>query len=170
MPESLEFIYEQDFDENGALFFLGSYGKTRAWQNPHSLGQVQAFASSVGNGAVSDIVGRKLSGVRTLNEAFSFFGIDLGEGRRLLPTCYTLMNRNSTTHVLMNWHIEGSNDKVNWTILDRRVYLPAVEEGVLGVRESAMLEQEQKALRLKGATNTWAIDMQVYDEIGEEGF
>jgi len=23
----------------------------------------------------------------------------------------------------MNWHLEGSNDKVNWEILDRRIYL-----------------------------------------------
>jgi hypothetical protein len=26
-----EFIYEYDFDENGALFFLGSFGKKRIW-------------------------------------------------------------------------------------------------------------------------------------------
>jgi hypothetical protein len=49
--------------------------------------------------------------------------VDLGQGRSLLPTCYTIRNRNSTTHVLMNWHLEGSNDKVNWEILDRRIYL-----------------------------------------------
>jgi hypothetical protein len=30
-----EFIYEYDFDENGALYFLGSFGKKRLWQNPH---------------------------------------------------------------------------------------------------------------------------------------
>lgn len=23
----------------------------------------------------------------------------------------------------MNWHLEGSNDKVNWIILDRRIYM-----------------------------------------------
>jgi len=23
----------------------------------------------------------------------------------------------------MNWHFEGSNDKINWNILDRRIYL-----------------------------------------------
>jgi len=33
------------------------------------------------------------------------------------------MNRNSTTHVLMNWHFEGSNDMKTWIILDRRIYL-----------------------------------------------
>jgi hypothetical protein len=33
-----EFIYEYDFDENGALFYLGSFGKKRLWQNPHLIG------------------------------------------------------------------------------------------------------------------------------------
>ena len=26
-----EFIYEYEFDENGALYFLGSFGKKRMW-------------------------------------------------------------------------------------------------------------------------------------------
>ena len=33
-----EFVYEHDFDENGALFFLGSFGKRKMWQNPHLIG------------------------------------------------------------------------------------------------------------------------------------
>lgn len=33
-----EFVYQYDFDDNGALYFLGSYGKTRIWQNPHAIG------------------------------------------------------------------------------------------------------------------------------------
>ena len=41
----------------------------------------------------------------------------------MLPSCYTIRNRNSTTNVLMNWHFEASNDRVNWAVLDRRVYL-----------------------------------------------
>jgi hypothetical protein len=58
-----------------------------------------------------------------LNEPFSFFGIDLGQGRTFAPSCYSLRNRNSSTHVLMNWHFEGSVDRVNWVLLDRRIYL-----------------------------------------------
>ena len=33
-----EFVFDFDFDENGALYFLGSYGKKRMYQNPHHLG------------------------------------------------------------------------------------------------------------------------------------
>jgi len=84
---------------------------------------VRAFASSIGSGYVDDIVGRSLSNCRTLNEPLSFVGVDFGEGRRVLPTAYSLRNRNSEAHILLNWHFEGSNDKINWNILDRRIYL-----------------------------------------------
>lgn len=84
---------------------------------------VRAFASSIGSGYVDDIVGRSLSNCRTLNEPLSFVGVDFGEGRRILPTSYSLRNRNSEAHILLNWHLEGSNDKINWNILDRRIYL-----------------------------------------------
>ena len=43
-----EFIFEYNFDEQGILYYLGSMGRRRLWQNPHSIGQVQAFASSIG--------------------------------------------------------------------------------------------------------------------------
>ena len=33
-----EFTFQSPFDENGALYFLGSFGKRRLWQNPHMLG------------------------------------------------------------------------------------------------------------------------------------
>ena len=49
-----------------------------------------------------------------------------------MPTCYSIRNRNITTHVLLNWHFEGSNDRFNWTVLDRRLYStgnPAEDEG-----------------------------------------
>jgi len=77
-PKVIEFIYDHDFDENGALYYLGTYGRKRPWQNPHALGLVQSFTSSIGNGKVEDIVGRYTVNCRTLNEAYSFFGVDLG--------------------------------------------------------------------------------------------
>lgn len=77
---------------------------------------------------------------RTGNEPFSYFGLDLGEGRQLLPTCYSIRNRNITTHVMLNWHFEGSNDKVNWTVLDRRLYLTG------NPSEDVNFEDEKKLL------------------------
>lgn len=109
-------------DENGALFFLASAGKKRLWFNPHASNQVHAFASSVGAGSVEDFVGRIATNCRTHNEPYSYYGVDFGEGRKLLPTCYTVRNRNSSTHCMLNWHMEASIDKTNWFTLDRRVY------------------------------------------------
>lgn len=93
-----EFIYEYDFDENGLLFFLGTYGKTRPWQNPHILGQTQVFSSSLGSGQLLDFVGRESTNLRTQNEAFSYFGIDLGTSRLFIPICYSIRNRNASTY------------------------------------------------------------------------
>lgn len=115
-------------DENGALYYLGSFGKSRVWQNPHLVAQVQAFASTIGAGSVEDLVGRTVTNCRTHNEPFSWFGVDLGKDRSLLPTAYTIRNRNATTHAMLNWHFEASNDKVNWTLLDRRIFLSGNNE------------------------------------------
>jgi hypothetical protein len=102
---------------------------------------------------------------RTGNEPFSYFGVDIGEGRQLLPTCYSLRNRAQTaTHTMLNWHFEGSNDKVNWTTLDRRLYLTGEPQ------VDAKTEEERKMLCQKGATTTWALDTDIYKEIGCDGF
>ena len=63
---------------------------------------------------------------------------------------------------MLNWHFEGSNDKVNWTVLDRRLYYTE------GSQED--FEEEKKLLCQKGAATTWGIDTEVYREIGLEGF
>ncbi len=155
-PKVIEFVYDHDFDENGALYYLGTYGRKRPWQNPHALGLVQCFTSSIGNGKVEDIVGRYTVNCRTLNEAYSFFGVDLGQGRFLAPSCYSVKNRNSETHVLMNWHLEASNDRINWVLLDRRIYLSDNPEF------NQAVQTEQKLLCQKGATSTWGVDPNIY--------
>ena len=35
-----KFFFDHNFDEKGALYYLGSLGKRRLWQNPHRLGLV----------------------------------------------------------------------------------------------------------------------------------
>lgn len=88
----------------------------------------------------------------------------MGEGRCLLPTCYSMRNRNASTYVCLNWHFEGSNDKMNWTVLDRRMYLSGNQD------EDIKFEEEREILCQKGATTTWGIDTDIYREIGFEGF
>ena len=123
MNRPKEFVFQSHFDEEGALYYLGSLGKSRPYQNPHTIEQVQAFSSSIGRGKPEDILGRQVGNCRTENEPFSYYGVDLGEGRRLLPTCYSIRNGIMTTNVMLSWQFEGSNDSVYWTALDRRHYL-----------------------------------------------
>lgn len=32
-----EFNFDYDFDENGVLYYLGTYGRRKNWQNPHLI-------------------------------------------------------------------------------------------------------------------------------------
>lgn len=57
----------------------------------------------------------------------------------------------------MNWQFEGSNDKVNWMILDRRIYLSDNENYNNEVKD------EQKSLQKPGNTSTWGIDQSIYN-------
>lgn len=67
----------------------------------------------------------------------------------------------------MNWHLEGSNDKSNWHVLDIRIYLPNNPGTQAPDHE---LEETQKQLKQKGATSTWSINTDIYRELGFDGF
>lgn len=79
------------------------------------------------------------------------------------------MNRNSNTHVLMNWHFEGSNDKLNWTVLDRRVYMPNQLDPT-GTENDYVDEEVIESLCQKQGTNTWGVDQNILQDIEEDGF
>ena len=121
----LEFNYSHDGDENGALYYLGTCGYKREWLNPHRLGLVKSYFSSLRTGGIDDFVGRVSGNCSTLNEKNSFMAVDLGEGRKLMPSCYSIINRlilfyiiffiieinrNLNTHVMLNWVLEASLD------------------------------------------------------------
>ena len=107
-------------------FTIWSRGKINLYRNPHEIGQVKVYCSSIGKGKVSDFVGRELVNLRTLNEAYSYFGVDLGEDRNLIPSCYSIKNRNSPAHVLLCWVLEASNDKVKFETIGREYSTPLI--------------------------------------------
>ena len=150
------FKYSYDFDENGALYYLGTRGKQYQYRNPHELQLVTAFGSSLSMGHISDFVGRNLVNLRTENEENSFLGVDLGENRTLLPTAYSLRNRNSSTHVLLCWNLEASNDRINFVILDTRLF-----NNVDNPQIHQKLEKERNLLKEPGCTSTWGISRKV---------
>ena len=153
------FKYTYDFDENGALYYLGTRGKTTIYRNPHELNLVTAFASSLSKGQISDFVGRNLVNLRTENEENSFFGVDLGENRTLVPVAYSLRNRNSSTHVMLCWNLEASNDKINFEILDTRIFSNAENPQI-----HQRLERERNLLKEPGCTSTWGISKKVKEK------
>jgi len=87
-----------------------------------------------------------------MNEPLSFMGLDLGEERYLFPTCYTIRNRISSTHVMLNWVLEGSNNGNDWFILDKRIHFSSDQEF------NVVMEKEREMLKIKGGTSTWGID------------
>ena len=158
------FKYTYDFDENGALYFLGTKGKRHQYRNPHEINMVKAFASSISKGQVSDFVGRNLVNLRTENEENSFFGVDLGKNRTLVPSAYSIRNRNSSSHVMLCWNLEASNDKINFEILDTRIF-----SDVNNPQIHQKLEKERNLLREPGCTSTWGISKKIKERF-PQGF
>ena len=158
------FKYTYDFDENWALYFLGTKGKRHQYRNPHEINMVKAFASSVSKGQVSDFVGRNLVNLRTENEENSFFGVDLGNNRTLVPTAYSLRNRNSSSHVMLCWNLEASNDRINFEILDTRIF-----SNTNNPKIHQKLEKERNLLKEPGCTSTWGISKKIRERF-PEGF
>ena len=158
------FKYTYDFDENGALYFLGTKGKRQQYRNPHEINMVKAFASSVSKGQVSDFVGRNLVNLRTENEENSFFGVDLGSNRTLVPSAYSIRNRNSSSHVMLCWNLEASNDRINFEILDTRIF-----SNTNNPKIHQKLEKERNLLKEPGCTSTWGISKKIRERF-PDGF
>ena len=153
------FKYEYDFDENGVFFHLGTMGKLSPYRNPNEIGQVKVFASSLGKGQLGDFVGRNLVNLRTLNEENSFFGVDLGEERFLIPSAYSIRNRNSSSHVMLCWNLEGSNDKMNFEVLDTRIF-----SNNTSAKYHQNLEKERNLLKQPGCTSTWGVSKKIREK------
>ena len=150
------FKYEYDFDENGVMYYLGTMGKTSPYKNPYEIGQVKVFASSIGKGSLGDFVGRNLVNLRTMNEESSYFGVDLGAERYLIPSSYSIKNRNSSGHVMLCWNLEGSNDKVNFEVLDTRIFANSSNP-----KFNQKFEKERNLLKQPGCTSTWGISTKI---------
>ena len=115
--------------------------------------------SSLGKGSLSDFVGRSLKNLRTNNEENSFFGVDLGQERYLIPSAYSLKNRNSSSHVLMCWSLEGSNDNSNYEVIDTRIFYSRTN-----AKYRQNLEKERNELQTPGCTSTWGISKKIKEK------
>ena len=146
-----EFSYEFDFDENGLLYYLATQGYSQKWINPHSLGEVRAFASSLSFGRIEDFVGRSGNSLRTGKDELAFLGLDLGSDRLFSPTAYTLMNSINPSYACLNWQFEASVNRSRWKVLDRRVHSTGALE------QDQKYSQEKRILSKRSGTSTWAL-------------
>ena len=154
-----KFKYKSDFDHNGALYYLGTQGLTKKYENPHKLKLIKAFGSSLLSGNFYDFVGRKFTNLSTENEENSFFGIDLGPERYLKPTSYSIKNRDSDTNVLLCWNFQGSNDKINFEILDKRIFMSEKDEKL-----NDKTRKCRHMLKKPRTTSTWGISKSIREK------
>ena len=154
-----KFKYKSDFDHNGALYYLGTQGLTKKYENPHKLKLIKAFGSSLLSGNFSDFVGRKFINLSTENEENSFFGVDLGPDRYLIPTSYSIKNRDSDTNVLLRWNFQGSNDKINFEILDKRIFMSETDEKL-----NEKTRKCRHILKKPKTTSTWGISKSIREK------
>ena len=146
----IKFKYKNDFDKNGALYYIGTLGLSKKYNNPHKLKLIKAFGSPLLNGNYCDFVGRENANLMTENEENSFFGVDLGLNRNLIPTLYSIKNRDSSSNVLLSWNLQGSNDKIKFEILDSRNFV-----------EKDKYRKYRNLLKEPGTTSTWGISKKI---------
>lgn len=140
--KSIVFKHQQDFDENGIMYYIGSNGKTTDWVNPGQYGLV-TITSSEGRqlpyGKLEDILSRDSISVNchTKDNKKAWFSIDLG--MNIIPTSYTLRHaRGYGRSALRNWLLQMSKDGANWVTL--------------------VTHTDDKSLSEPGSTCTWPID------------
>jgi len=64
------------------------------------------------------VVGRERAGCAIYYKTVSWFSLDLGKGRSLSPTAYTLRHgREDGTDALRTWELQGSHDGKVWSVI-----------------------------------------------------
>ena len=141
-----EFKYENDFDFNGVMYWLGTNkGQSTNWQNPNDLKVVTVKASSKldGGGSESTMVGRSYVACYTLNEPMSWMTIDFGNVE-IRPNNYSLRHGYTVNDAyLTNWRLEGQEKNKNeWKIIRRH--------------------RNETTLKCNERTATWKLDSKVF--------
>jgi hypothetical protein len=114
------FQWSSDFDTKGVLYYLGTKEYRSEWQNPFTQKLVDITWSSLEKGKPSAIFERDPSECWTQDVPSSWFTVDLGSGRSLRITAYTLRHGGSNKQDLIrNWTLKGSVDGKEFVTLMR---------------------------------------------------
>jgi hypothetical protein len=135
-----EFVFEQitqggymtaaSFDGKGVLHWIGTKYGTMPYTNPHKMGAggVVATRSSGAFGSpkwfvIHDHDGTTSNYTANTPNSCNWMAVDLGPGRRLVPTHYCLRHGiRFGGYRLLHWRFEGSNDGATWTVLKDHTY------------------------------------------------
>lgn len=132
------FQWSSDFDTKGVLYYLGTKEYRSEWQNPFSQKLVDVTWSSIEKGKPSAIFEREPSECWTQDVPSSWFTVDMGTGRSLRITAYTLRHGGATKQDLIrNWTLKASVDGKEFITL--------------------MRHKDDESLMAPFATMTWAI-------------
>mmetsp|Transcript_68517 Transcript_68517/g.61563 ORF Transcript_68517/g.61563 Transcript_68517/m.61563 type:complete len:253 (+) Transcript_68517:44-802(+) len=139
------FKYENDFDFNGILYWLGTEkGKVTNWTNPNDSKIVTVKASSgLTGGSTSTMIGRSWVSSYSKNEPMSWMEIDFGTVQ-IKGTHYSLRHGyNVADAYLMNWRLEGQGQhSEEWEVIRRH--------------------KNETTLKCQGRTGSWKLDTNVF--------
>jgi hypothetical protein len=107
------------FDDQGALYHIGTKGGTQPYANPYGAGSVLASMSSVGKSGSNP---KRLTEHRhgsyvhnyTHDKPGQWVAVDLGASHRLVADHYALRHDNGGGQHLRSWIMEGSDDGRTW--------------------------------------------------------
>lgn len=110
--------YVEEDDTNGVIYYIGTNGGSKPWSNPSLDGRITTTRSSEGTGNAADITGRENKKCYTDGKPESWWCVDLGEGRSLVPSRYVLRHGSKmATNQIRNWVFEGSADNSRFDVL-----------------------------------------------------
>jgi hypothetical protein len=122
--------YSSDGDTNGLFYFIGTDYLSTSWSNPSTSGEITIVVKTTDTGAPSDLVDRTTNQWYTAPVANSYAGVDIGNGRTMSITKYTIRNRTEAQDMLRTWRLQGSNnvstnttggfDAATWVDIDVR--------------------------------------------------
>lgn len=123
---------EIEFDKNPEhrLHGIINYLTEKCGGNVMEKGVVELSASSI-NTSLDRVVDLKSTNVfQTKNRPNQWIKYDFGK-RRIRPSSYSIRSKSSSSWAhggnLQNWVIEGSNDDIEWKVLDRRSDVTALQ-------------------------------------------
>ena len=118
------FVYNYDFDNKGVMYYLGTNLNTTAWSNPAPLGYVNVNRSSDARGTLRNdsicVLDLEPDECSTSSEINAWWLIDMTPAYQIQLTGYTLRDGSNTSDTMIRWfQLLGSNNGVNWTVLDQ---------------------------------------------------